>query len=117
MHRCCTVRAFQWVTVVLLALVCGSWGFVVPTPRCSQAAASRCRSAALLPDVTHDVRMRPRLFDGASTTTLVRVVEEGMSRPPGKTTDIVLAASRGGGQGGEDAEDKVEEKSTGIEPK
>ena len=59
--------------------------------------------------------MRPRLFDGASTG--LRVVEGGMSRPPAKTTNIALAASRGGGRGEEDTEDEVEEKSTGIEPK
>lgn len=115
MRRCSSLCAFQCVMVVLVALVCGSSGFVIPTPRSSLAAASHGGSSALLPDVTHDVRTRPHLFDGATTST--SIVEGGVSRPPARTAAFALAASRGGGQGGKDTEDEVEEKSTGIEPK
>lgn len=115
MRRCSSLRAFQWVTVVLVALVCRSSGFVFPAPLSSKAAASHSGSSALLPaDVTHDIRTRPRRFDGATTSTSI---EGRVSRPPAKAAAVALAASRGGGQGGKETEDEVEEKSAGIEPK
>eukprot|EP00904_Undaria_pinnatifida_P006688 jgi/Undpi1/3149/HiC_scaffold_15.g06523.m1 len=112
MPRCSNLRVIQWVTVVL-ALVCGSSGFVLPS---SQAAAWHASSARLTPGVTHDARTRPRHDVLVRTSTHIH--RGGVSGILTRTTAAALAASRSGGQGGKDTEDEVEEKGDGgIEPK